>query len=230
MKKLALSLAVLFSMSLTAMGQGLFSPDDAILGGQLIDGTFETGEAGFVIPGNNWPDGEAPNFAIDGLGQKYLNFGQENTGILVTPGTAGGAPKSIQFWAANDAEPRDPASFELWGTNSNLDDFFNDISDFTMIASGDIALPPSRNDGGDAVLDPANSFAAAFLDNEASYASYLVLFPTIKDLPNANSMQIADVQLFSIDVASGGVVPEPSSAFMALSLGLLLPLMRKRRR
>lgn len=229
MKKLSLTLAVLVSMSLTAMGQGLFSPDDDILGGQLVDGTFETGEAGFVIPGNNWPGGEAPNFAIDGVGQKYLNFGQENTGILVTPGTAGGAPKSIQFWAANDAVERDPAAFELWGTNSKLDDFFNDISDFTMIAGGDILLPESRNDGGEAALDPANAYAAAFLDNEASYASYLVLFPTVKDLDAANSMQIADVQIYSVDVASGGVVPEPSSAFMALSLGLLLPLLRKRR-
>jgi hypothetical protein len=46
---------------------------------------------GFVQPGNNWPVGEPPSAAIDGAGQKYLNFGKENTGFVVTP-AAGTSP------------------------------------------------------------------------------------------------------------------------------------------
>ena len=206
---------------------------------------FQVGDAGFVIPGNNWPGGENPTFVIDGFGQKYLNFGQENTGFIVTPSLGSTVATSLQLWAANDAVERDPASYQVWGTNATAPAGFGSpgdtlpISAFTPISVGDLALPDTRNAGGDAALEDANSQTITF-ENTDAYSSYLVVFPTVKDIGAANSMQIAEVQLF--DAAGGGifapgdaivggqVVPEPSSGLLgAMSLLSIMLFVRKRR-
>jgi hypothetical protein len=192
------------------------------------------GNEGFNGGANNWPGGEPPSAAIDGAGQKYLNFGGENTGFVVTP-TAGGAPASITAWAANDAIERDPASFWLGGTNGD-----SVTGDYTFIASGLLSLPDTRNGGGTAELLEENSFSVSF-DNSASFANYLVVFPTLKNAGAANSMQVADVQLFDAAGAGifapgdtilgvqvdGALVPEPSTGLLALLS--LAGLLRRRR-
>ena len=196
--------------------------------------TVTVGNVGFNGGANNWPGGEPPEAVIDGAGQKYLNFGGENTGFVVTP-AAGGAPASLTAWAANDAIERDPASFWLGGTNGD-----SVTGDYTFIASGLLSLPDSRNAGGTAGLLEENSFSVSF-DNSASFTSYMVVFPTLKNAGAANSMQVADVQLF--DAAGTGIfapgdtilgvqvdgalVPEPSTGLLAF-LGLA-GLLRRRR-
>ena len=52
-------------------------------------------------------------------------------------------------------------------------------------------------------------------DNDAPYLTYRLLFPTIQDEGLADSMQIAEVQLFG-----ASFVPEPSTLVLA-GLGLL---------
>jgi hypothetical protein len=200
----------------------------------FADLIINIGTEGFAAGVNNWPGGEPPSAAIDGAGQKYLNFGKENTGIVVTP-TAGGAPTSLTYWAANDSPNRDPASFWLGGTNGDPI-----TGDYTFIAGGLLALPDTRNQGGTAELLADNSSSVNF-DNDAAFSSYLVVFPTLKDAGSANSMQVADVQLF--DAAGTGIfapgdtilgvqvdgalVPEPSTGLLAL-VGLA-GLLRRRR-
>ena len=196
--------------------------------------TITVGTEGFAGGQNNWPGGEPPSAVIDGAGQKYLNFGGENTGFVVTP-VAGGAPASITAWAANDSPERDPASFWLGGTNGD-----SVTGDYTFIAGGLLSLPDTRNAGAAAELLEQNSFSVSF-DNSASFTSYLVVFPTLKNAGAANSMQVADVQLF--DAAGTGIfapgdtilgvqvdgalVPEPSTGLLAF-LGLA-GLLRRRR-
>jgi hypothetical protein len=46
---------------------------------------FNVGIAGTAGDVNNWPAAESPDHAIDGFGQKYLNFAKTNTGFIVTP-------------------------------------------------------------------------------------------------------------------------------------------------
>ncbi len=204
----------------------IFSPGDSILGGQSNGTNFLVGIAGFEQNVNNWPGAESPDHLIDGVGQKYLNFGKLNTGAIITPSLGSSIVDSIQFWAANDAEPRDPASYELWGTNDAISGTSIPLSIFSAISTGSLALPSSRNAGGDAPLLPENSQTISFA-NSTAYSSYLLLFPTVKDAQLANSMQLAEVQLFGESAS----VPVPVPATLALfGLGLVsLGLSRRKK-
>jgi hypothetical protein len=90
------------------------------------------------------------------------------------------------------------------------------LSDFSLISSGALALPTTRNLGGQNPLLDANSFTVSF-NNTTPYASYLLLFPTVKDEVAVNSLQVAEVQLN---------VPEPGMIGLA-GVGALA-LMRRR--
>ncbi len=189
----------------------LLSPGDGISGGQRDGANFNIGVAGTAAGVNNWPAGESPNHAIDGVGQKYLNFGETDTGFVITPAVGPTTVGGLRLWTANDAEPRDPASFQLFGTNADVSGDTIAMSDFTQILEGVLDLPSSRNAGGDAPLDDANSQTFRF-GNDTEFDSYLVLFPNVKDAASANSMQIAEVQLLG--------VPEPGSMSL-LGMGAL---------
>jgi hypothetical protein len=124
---------------------------------QFLIGVVNTGTAG-----NNWPGGESPNHAIDGVAQKYLNFGITNTGFLASPtfnGGNGSVISSMQLWTANDTEARDPATYEIWGTNSALDFGATtfEMSLFTLVTSGNLSLPAGRGGTGTAALNNTNS-------------------------------------------------------------------------
>src|SRR5688500_2021897 len=111
--KILLAALCTFTIALSSQLEAqVFSPTDAVWGGEVVGDQFVVGTAGTTANTNNWPAGESPDHAIDGVGQKYLNFGREGTGILVTPASGSSVVDKIKFWAANDAEPRDPASFE----------------------------------------------------------------------------------------------------------------------
>ena len=200
--------------------------------------TINVGVEGFNNA-NNWPGGEPPSAVIDGAGQKYLNFGVSNTGVVVTP-SAGSTATSMTLWAANDAVERDPASYLLFGTNSAVAGPSFSSSAFTLISGGALSLPDSRNDGGGAALDSANSTTVAFANTEA-YTTYMVLFPTVKDGGAANSMQVAEIQLFDagnngifapgntiLGVQSASTIPEPSTGLLSLLAATAL-LGRRRR-
>ena len=201
--------------------------------------TINVGVLGTVGGVNNWPNGEPPSAVIDGAGQKYLNFGEFNTGVVVTP-SAESTAASMTLWAANDAVPRDPASYLLFGTNSVIEGPSFSSSAFTLISGGALSLPDSRNAGGVAALDPANSTTVSFANTNA-YTTYMVLFPTVKDEGGANSMQVAEIQLFDagangifapgntiLGVQSASTIPEPSTGLLTLLAATAL-LGRRRR-
>lgn len=220
----------------------------AALSASCFAQSFVVGDAGTVQPANNWPAGEAPNFAIDGVGQKYLNFGKFNTGFAITPAGGASTATSMTLWTANDAYGRDPASYELWGSNAEAPADFGapgsslPVSLFEPISVGELMLPGTtdtefRNLGGDAALLAENSYTVDFT-NDKAYSSYLVVFPTIK-VETQNSMQIAEVQLFDAagagifspndGIVGGQVVPEPASGLLAAFALLGCLCVRKRR-
>jgi hypothetical protein len=138
-----------------------------------------------IVPSSsNHPAGEAAPNVIDGLSStKYLNFDKLNTGFTVTPKAGASVISAISITTANDAAPRDPATWQILGSNNG--------TDFEAIASGSLAANPTR----------FNTTTLAF-SNTKSYTSYKVVFPTVVDAAKANSMQVAEVALHG--TASGG--------------------------
>jgi hypothetical protein len=137
---------------------------------------------------NGWPAGETPDLAIDDdTATKFLHFKGETepTGIQITPLLGATTVNGITFTTANDAPERDPASFELYGSNGAID------GPYTLIASGDI-VDFTQADAWPRFTKNATPIT---FDNDVAYTHYQVLFPTVRDPGSANSMQIAEVEL-----------------------------------
>jgi hypothetical protein len=126
----------------------------------------------------------------------------------------------MQLFTANDFFQRDPASYELHGTNNDVSGIAahsNGVGDgvsWTPISSGPLSLPDARFSASDFIE----------VNAPGSYTSYRLIFPTVKDVVAANGMQIADVQLYT-------AIPEPaSSAVLAAAAAAALGCARRRRR
>lgn len=158
---------------------------------------FDTGDTILAVDSdesvNSWyPDAESPFWVPDqDSTTKYLNFGKTGTGTIIQPFAYGPAViRSMRLTTANDAPERDPASWELYGTNDPItsdDNSEGNQEDWTLIASGDANLPDDRE-----AFGPEYSFS-----NETSYSAFKIIFPTVKDVNTANSMQVADISLFT---------------------------------
>jgi hypothetical protein len=206
MKEVLSVIALLAVMSMPAFGTlALLSPGDAII---AID----------ADGGSRSPDAETVDHAIDGVLQKYLNFGdasggdENNTGFIVTPGIGVSIVDSFAITTANDSEERDPATWALYGTNDpilSINHSTGVAEAWTLIDSGSISLPVARDTLGPTIA----------VSNAATYASYKMLFPTVKDAGAANSMQIAEIQFYG--------VPEPATICL-LGMGGLALIRRRR--
>ena len=157
---------------------------------------------------------------VNDMGQrstKYLNFGEEKSGIIITNSEGPVQVNFMRLWTANDAAARDPASYELYGTNDPITSEPNSNSNgtevWTLISSGPLSLSDTRFTPSDFI--PINASAA--------YTSYRLIFPTVKDEAAANSMQIADIQFYT-------VIPEPTTFALVALGGLALAAASRRRR
>jgi hypothetical protein len=136
-------------------------------------------------------------------GSKYLNFGKQNSGFIVTPASGPSIVQTFQLTTANDSPSRDPASWQLYGTNDPILSRKNSQGtgeSWTLIGSGAVDLPLDRQVAGPFVQ----------VANGTPYASYKMLFTTIRDAAagDADSMQVADVQFFTESI------PEPSTVML----------------
>lgn len=210
MKRL-LSVAILVALMCTpvfAQSIPILAPGDAII---AIDADGHVSNS--RTPGSGNEDTE---FAIDaypdpGSGTKYLNFAKEGTGFIVTP-TSPVEVQSFQMATANDAWERDPATWELWGTNDAITSADNSTGlaeNWTLIDAGDALLSDDRF-----TLGPITT-----VSNSAVYSSYKMMYPTIKNPGGTNSMQIADVQLFGTPDGSGGNLLDPDNSILAVHVG-----------
>jgi len=164
------------------------------------------------------PPTERPLEAIDGLksaSSKYLNFGREGAGLIITPAVGSSTVRGLQLTTGNDVPGRDPASYELYGTNSaisSIEDSAGNSEPWTLISSGNLALPDLRNTEGGIVG----------FGNETAYTSYKIVFPDNKlDGAGVDSIQFSELELFN--------TPEPASAVIISLTGGALLLRRRRR-
>ena len=167
-----------------------------------------------------YPPTERPLEAIDGIktsGSKYLNFGREGTGLIVTPAAGSTVVRGIRLTTANDTVERDPSAYELYGTNdaiTSLEHSDGAAENWTLISSGGITLPAGRNVEGD-IIDFANA---------NGYTSYKIVFTENKGPDGAaNSIQFAELEL--LDVAG---IPEPTTLSL-LGFGMMVVGMRRRK-
>jgi hypothetical protein len=164
------------------------------------------------------PLNEGPEKALDGNpNTKYLNRGKENSGLIVSPSFGPTIVTSFEITTANDAAGRDPASWALYGTNDLIvsGNFSQGVAEnWQLIDQGLLNLPDARLTVGPVVV----------VDNTASYASYRLVFPTVKNpaAPGVNSVQFADIQFFGFAGMSQVPVPEPAAiALAACATGLI---------
>jgi hypothetical protein len=162
---------------------------------------------------SRYPTNEAPPFVIDTLiTTKYLNFGETNSGFIVTPGGPS-TLDSFEITTANDSPERDPTTWMIYGTNDPIttpDNGDGKAENWYLIAGGSVNLPAERNTLGPRVL---------ICNQDQTYTSYKMIFPTVKDSAAANSMQISEIQFYGI--------PEPATVCL-LGLGGLALLRRRR--
>ena len=202
-----ISLAFAFLMVLItapAFGADILAPGDFII---AVDADGNSSS----------PDGEPVAEAIDGItegdNQKYLNFGEVNSGFIVTPSIGPSIVQSMQMTTANDSAERDPVAWILYGTNdaiASADNSDGTGENWTPIDSGFANLPDDRD-----TLGPMLTVSG----QAEAYTSYKLQFHSVKNADAANSMQIAEVQFYG--------VPEPATVCL-LGLGALA-LVRRRR-
>ena len=159
-------------------------------------------------PGNERP--------VDALDQdettKYLNFGELNSGFIVTPEFGPSMVQSMLLTTANDHPDRDPTSWALYGTNEPIvseDNSFGTDENWTLVDSGPLDLPVDRFSFGDLIQ----------VDNSESYVSYRLIFPTVRDTAAANSMQIADVYFYETSNGTGNSVLDIGDEILAICVG-----------
>jgi hypothetical protein len=160
---------------------------------------------------SRYPTAENPGKLIDGTLGKYLNFGETNSGFIVTPSMGMTLVQEFQITTANDAPERDAASWILYGTKDAIasGDNSNGLGEnWILIDSGMLTLPAERNTLGSMIS----------VNNNAFFTSYKMLFPTVKDAGAANSLQIAEIQFYGI--------PEPTTICL-LGMGGLALLRRR---
>lgn len=168
-------------------GPPLLSPGDDIIAVDL-DGN------------SSYPGNETPQDAIDRTAAKYLNFGEVNSGFIVTPSVGSSLVRGFQITTGNDAEERDPSAWALFGTNaaiSSIDNSRGTAESWTLIDSGVVSLPGARNTPGPIVT----------VAGSTSYASYRMIFTDVKNSATANSMQFTEIQFFGEPGGGGAMFP-----------------------
>jgi len=166
-----------------------------------------------MLPVSEYPGTETPFEAFDDIvDTKYLNFGERNSGVIVTPLGGPSIIQSMILSTANDVVARDPATWKIWGTNDAIVTPDNAVGpnaeNWTLISEGTVALPATRLTPG-----PVLPFAT----NMTSYASYRITFPTVKDFVAANSMQVSEIGLYTTSDGTGtNIALFPSNALAIL--------------
>ncbi len=160
------------------------------------------GDTVALIAGTAPANEDAPN-AINNNTTKFLNRDMDDfapfdppVGFTVKPSVGGTIVNVLRLYTANDAEGRDPASYQLEGSN-------DDGGSWTMISSGALALPTARN-AANLPLDPlTQALQEVRFANSTAYTSYKLSFNSVRDGAQ-HLMQIGEVEFLGTVAAVSG--------------------------
>jgi hypothetical protein len=153
--------------------------------------------------GGSSPAAETVDHAIDELvgadPGKYLNFGANGgapyvgpTGFIVTPSKGSTIITVMRLYTANDTVGRDPADYEIDGSNDGG-------ASWTTITTGSLNLPAGRNNAASALANPFTQFMQEVrFANANGYTTYRWFSTNDKD-NTQNSMQIGEVELRGVN-------------------------------
>ena len=167
--------------------------------------TWNNNNAPIFAPGmsiygssTNSPGAEqVPNSIDNNVGTKFLDFDKLNVFFVVNTNSSSVA-NTISLTTANDAEERDPANYELYGSNNG--------TNFTLITTNSVVHNSNRH------------YTTTYhFSNSVAYQYYKVLFPTVYNPSVANSVQIAEVQLYNF--TSGWSNGTPNASMTAIING-----------
>jgi hypothetical protein len=185
--------STLTQISEVQLAQGIDPPFAVAMeharGGQLVGSTFSFGTIGNNNPGTNWLAGESPDHALDGnINTKFAIFRSGGGALISSPQAGPAVVSSLTFWTANDAPERDPVSYQIYGFATRVTQTSGTLDIGTVgptpLAYGTLTLPDARNSG-PVRVDFANSTA---------FASYLVVFPAVKNSPATSLTQLSEIQ------------------------------------
>lgn len=211
-------------ISKATFSKGTLTVPNQVLMGKVRAGVYsgflDSGVIGTSNPGLNWPAGEHPGLAFDGLlNTKFLIFQARDSFLLASPEAGTAVVNSLSFWTAGDAPERDPASYKIYGLEETFEDTsFTERDPGTLIAEGPLNLPTARNDGPTTVN----------FTNTTAYASYVVVFPTVRNLdengqptPGNTITQIAEIAFGGSPPVLAPTVTSPTSASITHNSAML---------
>ncbi len=161
-----------------------------------------------------WDPDSPVRQAIDGrVDTKYWHFAADDVaaGLQVVPSIGATIITGLKLTTANDRPDRDPIVFELSGSNEGID------GPYTLIAAGEIVDFAGETEW--PRFTP--NITPITFQNETAYASYQLLFPTVRgnlfspfggsQTMQEDGVQIAEVELLGkVDCLTG-----PCLAFLA---------------
>ena len=161
---------------------------------------------GDYMTGSSYPDQEGPFATADrDVKVKYLNYGGEYSGFIVTPINPV-TPNAMMFTSANDSLHRSPATVEIYGTDdpiTSLDNSSGTEENWTLLGTGTFELDNFyfRNS------------SIVYFENEKAWSSYKVLFPALRQTLYGGStevprMQVGEFYLMNLE-GPGPVVEKP---------------------
>jgi hypothetical protein len=145
-----------------------------------------------VASSPNSPGSEGAANAIDNQPTKYLNFDAADgtdVGFVVTPSVGLTRVVGMTIQSANDAPERDPRIVALDGSNADAAPAWADDADWERIAEFTVPLFTERFE--------VQTF---FFENLNPYRHYRWVVLEVADIPAANSMQVAEVELLGTAV------------------------------
>ena len=178
-----------FYQSPDASGSSFLVPGSPILAISEAEPNFENSDSRSPVDAGLEFEG-VENLLDGSTATKYLNFGKENSGFIVTPSAGSSVVRAFTLSTANDFEGRDPVNWELFGTNDAVITVAHQSGlgreEWTLIATGTLALPVDREIAGSQVI----------FNNNDAFTSYKWICRTVKDPAGVeiNSVQFSEFQ------------------------------------